>query len=258
MHLLPERLIEWVVVGGWAAAQARRTTHGCVHACTGGWFTSAWWNLNPGGWQWWRNARMVGPAMALHVHHFWRPSTSENKFLSPNLVEPVADARLCCARAPAHRHFAQRRPRSELFTWQRLRCPEGSCIGKRGEGRWWVRSPANSRTRFSEGQKEYRKIGTGSLEPFEPLRGGASGGPRAGLCFFSWKHLNKHGKVENGSHELEFSLKGLEFLSSGAGPEGVPKPRRIAAASISFFLKFSLGVVSRISGARAPRGIRTA
>ena len=34
MHLLSERLIEWEVVGGWVAAQARRTTHGCVHACT--------------------------------------------------------------------------------------------------------------------------------------------------------------------------------------------------------------------------------
>ena len=61
-------------------ARAHGTTHGYVHACTGEWCASAWWNLNPGGWQWWRNARMVGPAMALHVHHFWRPSTSENNF----------------------------------------------------------------------------------------------------------------------------------------------------------------------------------
>ena len=110
--------------------------------------------------QWWRNARMIGSAMTLDVHHSWRPSTSENNFLSRNLAEPVADARLCCARAPAHRHAAPRRPRSELLTWQRLRCPKGSCIGKRGEGRWWVRSPANSRTSFSKGQKDYRKIGT--------------------------------------------------------------------------------------------------
>ena len=94
-------------------------------------------------------------------NHSWRPSTSENNFLSRNLAEPVADARLCCARAPAHRHVAPRRPGSELFTWRRLRCPKGSCIGKRGEGRWWVRSPANSRTSFSKGQKDYRKIGTG-------------------------------------------------------------------------------------------------
>ena len=120
---------------------------------------------------WWQ-------AMTLHVHHLWRPSTSAFFFLSRNLVEPVGDARLCCARAPAHRHVAPRRPRSELFTWQRLRCPKGPCIGKRGEGRWWVRSPANSRTSFSEGQKDYRKFDTESLEPFEPLRGGASGGPR--------------------------------------------------------------------------------
>ena len=47
----------------------------------------------------------------------------------------IADARLCCAKAPAHRHAAPRRPRSESFTWQRLRCPKGLCIGKRGEGR---------------------------------------------------------------------------------------------------------------------------
>ena len=99
-------------------------------------------------------------AMTLDVHHSWRPSTSENNFLSRNLAEPVADARLCCARAPAHRHAAPRRPRSELLTWQRLRCPKGSCIGKRGEGRWWVRSPANSRTSFSKRQKDYRKFGT--------------------------------------------------------------------------------------------------
>ena len=38
-----------------------------------------------------------------------------NSFLSLNLAEPVADARLCCARAPAHRHVAPRRPRSELL-----------------------------------------------------------------------------------------------------------------------------------------------
>ena len=112
------------------------------------------------GVQWWRNAKIGGSAMTLEEHHSWRPSTSENNFLSRNLAEPVADARLCCARAPAHRHAAPRRPRSELLTWQRLRCPKGSCIGKRGEGRWWVRSPANSRTSFSKGQKDYRKIGT--------------------------------------------------------------------------------------------------
>ena len=85
---------------------------------------------------------------------------SENNFLSRNLAEPVADAPLCCARAPAHRHAAPRRPRSEFLTWQRLRCPKGSCIGERGEGRWWVRSPANSRTSFLKRQKDYRKIGT--------------------------------------------------------------------------------------------------
>ena len=98
-----------------------------------------------------------------YVHHLLRrPSTSENNFLSRILAEPAADARPCCARAPAHHlHVAARRPRSELFTftWQRLRCPKGSCIGKRGEGRWWVRLPANSRTSFSEGQKDYRKFG---------------------------------------------------------------------------------------------------
>ena len=100
------------------------------------------------------------PSYYAMYNHSWRPSSSENNFLSRNLAEPVADARLCCARAPAHRHVAPRRPGSEFFTWRRLRCPKGSCIGKRGEGRWWVRSPANSRTSFSEGQKDYRKIGT--------------------------------------------------------------------------------------------------
>ena len=110
--------------------------------------------------QWWRNAKIGGSAMTWEEHHSWRPSTSENNFLSRNLAEPVADARLCCARAPAHRHAAPRRPRSELLTWQRLRCPKGSCIGKRGEGRWWVRSPANSRTSFSKRQKDYRKFDT--------------------------------------------------------------------------------------------------
>ena len=104
--------------------------------------------------QWWRNAKIDGQAMTSHVQHLWRPSTSENNFLSRNLAEPVADARPCCARAPAHRHVAPRRPRSELLTWQRLRCPKGSCIGERGEGRWWVRPPANSRTSFLKGQKD--------------------------------------------------------------------------------------------------------
>ena len=137
------------------------------------------------GQQWWRNPRMGEPAMALHVHHLWRPSASENNFLSRNLAEPVANARLCCARAPAHRHVAPRRPRSELFIWQRLRCPKGPYIGKRGEGRWWVRSPANSRTSFSEGQKDFRKFDTDSLEPFEPLRGGASGGPKESVSIIA-------------------------------------------------------------------------
>ena len=85
----------------------------------------------------------------------------------------------------AHRDATPRRPRSGLFTCQRLRCPKGSYIGKRGEGWWWVRSPANSRTRFSEGQKDDRTIGTESLEPFEPLRGGASGGPKDPLPIIS-------------------------------------------------------------------------
>ena len=116
--------------------------------------------------QWWRNAKIGGQAMTLEEKHSWRPSTSENNFLSRNLAEPVADAPLCCARAPAHRHVAPRRPRSEFLTWQRLHCPKGSCIGKRGEGRWWVRSPANSRTSFSKRQKDYRKIGNGNLVPF--------------------------------------------------------------------------------------------
>ena len=110
-------------------------------------------------------------------NHSWRPSTSENNFLSRNLAEPVADAPLCCARAPAHRHVAPRRPGSELFTWRRLRCPKGSCIGKRGEGRWWVRSPANSRTSFSKRQKDYRKIGT-TLFRSNPRAEAVRGGPR--------------------------------------------------------------------------------
>ena len=45
--------------------------------------------------------------------------------------------------------------------------------------------------------------------------------------------FEKHTKVENVTYELEFSLKGPEFLSSDAGLEGMPKPRK-AAASISF------------------------
>ena len=43
------------------------------------------------------------------------------------------------------------------------------------------------------------------------------------------------GKVENATCELEFLLKGLEFLSSDAGPERILKPW-IAAAPISYFL----------------------
>ena len=108
--------------------------------------------------QWWRNGIIGGLFTTSHVHHFWRPSTSENNFLSPSLMEPVADARLCCARAPAHRHVAPRCPRSELFTWQRLRCPKGSCIGKRGEGRWWVRSPAISRTSFQRDKRIIERL----------------------------------------------------------------------------------------------------
>ena len=105
-------------------------------------------------------------------NHSWRPSSSEKNFLPRNLAEPVADARLCCARAPAHRHVAPRRPGPALFTWQRRRCPKGSCIDTRGEGRWWVRSPANSRTRFSERQKSYRKIGGVIVWLFESASGG--------------------------------------------------------------------------------------
>ena len=104
--------------------------------------------------------KLVGPNIRRMYITSWRPSTSENIFLSPNFVEPVVDARLCCARAPAHRHVAPRRPRSGMFTWQRLRRPKISCIGKRGEGRWWVWSLANSRTSFSEGQKGDRTIGS--------------------------------------------------------------------------------------------------
>ena len=36
-----------------------------VHACTGGWFTSAWWNLNPGGWRRWPQAERCHPLMGL-------------------------------------------------------------------------------------------------------------------------------------------------------------------------------------------------
>ena len=42
-------------------------------------------------------------------------------------------------------------------------------------------------------------------------------------------------KSKNAGCGLEFTLKGLGFLSSHAEPEGIPKPR-IAAASVSFFL----------------------
>ena len=152
--------------------------------------------------QWWRNARMVGLSTTSHVHHSWRPSTSENNFLSRNLAEPVADAPLCCARAPAHRHVAPRRPGSELFTWRRLRCPKGSCIGKRGEGRWWVRSPANSRTSFSKGQKGYQKFDTDSLEPFELLRGGASGGPKEPVSIIAVLALTPPGPLRPPADDL--------------------------------------------------------
>ena len=136
------------------------------------------------------------------------PSTSENNFLSPNLlVEPAADARLCCARALAHRHVAPRRPRSELFTWQRLRCPKGSCIGKRGEGRWWVWSPANSRTHFSEGQKDYQTIGTDSLIPFEPLRGGALGGPKEPVPIIAVLELTSLGPLGPDANSSSLRLK---------------------------------------------------
>ena len=40
--------------------------------------------------------------------HSWRPSTSENNFLSRNLAEPVADARLCCV-GPCGTRRARRR-----------------------------------------------------------------------------------------------------------------------------------------------------
>ena len=76
MHLLPERPIEWKVVGGWTAAQAHRTTHDRVHAFTGGWFTSAWWILNPGGWRRWPQAeRSCGMVVVkldgLSIVHTW-------------------------------------------------------------------------------------------------------------------------------------------------------------------------------------------
>ena len=92
--------------------------------------------------QWWRNAFLLRHIKSLvETFHF------RKQFMSRNLAEPVADARLCCARAPAHRHVAPRRPGSELLTWQRLRCPKGSCIGKRGEVRWWVRYHSTHKAR---------------------------------------------------------------------------------------------------------------
>ena len=98
---------------------------------------------------------MIGSAMTLDVHHSWRPSTSENNFLSRNLAEPVADARLCCARAPAHRHVAPRRPGSELFTWRcdcaaRARFVPRPARCKGGGG---YAAPANTRTSFSRDER---------------------------------------------------------------------------------------------------------
>ena len=135
---------------------------------------------SPASLQWWRNANHIGQKTTSHVHHLWRPSTSENNLclatlLSRLLVHGSAAVRGLRLIGTSRRRGA-RDPRSELLTWQRLRCPKGSCIGKRGEGRWWVRSPANSQTSFSKGQKDDQTIGTQSLEPFEPLRRGASVG----------------------------------------------------------------------------------
>ena len=64
--------------------------------------------------QWWRNGRIGGQKATSHVHHSWRPSASENNVLSRNLAEPVADARLCCARAPAHRSSSRRAAAPEI------------------------------------------------------------------------------------------------------------------------------------------------
>ena len=50
-------------------ARAHGTTHGYVHACTGGWCASAWWNLNPGGRRrWWPRAERR-PVSYFNLHH---------------------------------------------------------------------------------------------------------------------------------------------------------------------------------------------
>ena len=67
----------------------------------------------------------------------------------PNLAEPVADAQLCCVRAPAHRHVAPRRPRSKLFTRQRLHCPKGSSQIRRSRIQVTAGAAALTRTRWS-------------------------------------------------------------------------------------------------------------
>ena len=67
---------------------------------------------------WWAGNAIACTSL-VETFHF------RKQFLPRNLAEPVADARLCCARAPAHRNVAPRRPRSEFFTWQRRRCPKG-------------------------------------------------------------------------------------------------------------------------------------
>ena len=74
------------------------------------------------------NARIGGRPTTPHVHHLWRPSTSENNSMSRNHAEPVAGAWLCCARAPAHRHVAPRQPtkRNVFFV---IAFPPGTIYG---------------------------------------------------------------------------------------------------------------------------------
>ena len=67
--------------------------------------------------------------------------------------------------------------------------------------------PLTHRQVFSEGQKDYRTIGTGSLEPFEPLRGGASGGPKEPVPTIPVLELTSPGPLRPGANSPSLRRK---------------------------------------------------